>query len=128
MKIILMAAVYQYPQLFEFVSICIVIQRGRINDGLTPTFTDEEIELYRNGTDPDHYPNTNWLKDVFTESGFQQNHSITLAGGMKIFYNSSFRYFDQNGIVKGTGNERYNVRVNLTNNLGKDFDKCDSFA
>lgn len=95
---------------------------ARINDGLTPTFTDDEIELYRNGTDPDHYPNTNWIKNIFTESGFQQNHSITLAGGNENFlYNSSFRYFDQNGLVKCTGNERYNIRVNFTNNLGKRF-------
>ncbi|NLM19211.1 MAG: TonB-dependent receptor [Clostridiaceae bacterium] len=108
-----------YLNSFQYASL---YNEARINDGLTPTFTDEEIESYRNGTDPDHYPNTNWLKDVFTESGFQQNHSITLAGGNENFlYNSSFRYFDQNGIVKGTGNERYNVRVNLTNNLGKRF-------
>ena len=95
---------------------------ARINDGLTPTYSEEDIQLYENGTDPNNYPNTNWINKIFSESGLQQNHSLTFSGGTEDFqYNTSFRYFNQDGLVKGTGNEKYNLRVNLTNKFNKRF-------
>jgi TonB-linked SusC/RagA family outer membrane protein len=91
---------------------------ARKNDGLTPTYTEEEIKLYENGSDPDNYPNTRWVDQVFSEPGMQQNHSLGYSGGNEDFqYNTSFRYFNQDGLVKGTGNEKFNLRTNLTNKL-----------
>lgn len=93
---------------------------ARLNDGLTATYSLEEIQLFENGSDPNNYPNTNWIKQVFSESGFQQNHSLSFSGGTEDFqYNTSFHYFNQNGLVKGTSNEKYNLRANLTNKLSK---------
>ena len=37
------------------------------NDGLAPAYTDDELELFRNGSDPRRYPNTDWQKTLFEE-------------------------------------------------------------
>ncbi len=106
------------PKYLNSAEYATLYNEARRNDGLPPTYTADEIELYRNGTDPDNYPNTDWIDAVFSEPGFQQNHSLSFLGGSeKMQYNTSFHYFDQNGLVKGTGNEKYNLRVNLTNQL-----------
>ncbi|MDE5639770.1 MAG: TonB-dependent receptor plug domain-containing protein, partial [Odoribacter sp.] len=34
--------------------------QARINNGYTPTYTEEDIRKFEDGSDPDHYANTNW--------------------------------------------------------------------
>ena len=108
------------PQYLSSAQYATLYNEARRNDGLPPTYTAEEIQLYKNGNDPDNYPDTDWIDQVFSEPGFQQNHSLSFLGGNeKIQYNTSMHYFEQNGLVKGTGNEKYNLRINLTNQLTK---------
>lgn len=34
--------------------------KAMVNEGKKPIYTDEEIEKFRNGSDPDNYPDTDW--------------------------------------------------------------------
>lgn len=83
-------------------------------DNKTPRWSSEEIELFRNGSDPYNYPNTDWQKLFFIGSGFQQRHDVSLKGGsQKVKYMASAGYNDQNGIIKHTTNTEYSGRMNL---------------
>ncbi|MDR1724220.1 MAG: TonB-dependent receptor [Tannerella sp.] len=85
-------------------------------------YTPDIIEKYRNGTDPDNYPNTNFMEDTFTRNGIQTGHDLSLTGGTSSNrYFISFGYLNQNGIVEKNYYKRYNARLNLTSDLTKNL-------
>lgn len=92
------------------------------NDGGTPLYTNEDIEKYRNGSDPDNYPNSDWVGSLFSESGFQQNHHLSMNGGSTDSrYNISLGYVDRGGLVANTSSQRYSMRINFDQDFSKRF-------
>ena len=84
------------------------------NVGKEPLYTAEQIEKYRNGSDPDNYANTDWHDLMYTESGFQTQHNISINGGSEqMRYMASVGYQGQNGLIKNTSKDQYNMRLNL---------------
>lgn len=87
------------------------------NEGKSMRFSDEDIALFRNGTDPFGHPDTDWLDMLYAGSGFQTSHNISLSGGTQYTtYRTKVNYQKQEGIVEHTGKDRYNVRTNITSN------------
>ena len=63
-----------------------------------------------------NYVNTDWFDEVF-KLGQRQNHNVNLSGGSDhSTYNIGLDYFDQKGVVEGTGPNytRYTARINNT--------------
>ena len=98
------------------------------NEGAPGTYSEEEIGYYRDGTDPDLYPNVNWLKSVFRKHTFNQRVTANVSGGGEIArYFISAGYYHEDGLFetgkKGdtyNGNpdyQRYNFRSNVDINL-----------
>lgn len=101
----------QYAELYN---------EGRKNEGSAPAYTAEDIEKYRNGSDPDNYPNTDWMDLLLQGSGLTHNHNISLNGGTESTrYAVSLAYYNQEGLTKNTSHERYNVRINLDSEVTK---------
>jgi TonB-linked SusC/RagA family outer membrane protein len=91
---------------------------ARVNEGGTALYTPQQIQTFKDGSDPVNYPNTDWLKLFYTGSGFQQNHFLGVNGGTdKTQYAFSLGYFDQDGITQKTNTKRYTTRLNLTSKL-----------
>ncbi|PKB00271.1 TonB-linked SusC/RagA family outer membrane protein [Flavobacteriaceae bacterium MAR_2009_75] len=87
------------------------------------SFSDEDIANYRSQADPDNYPNTRFLEDLFSKTGVQTSHTLTLNGGNdRNKYYVSAGVLDQEGIVPGNDFSRYNFRMNLQNKLGEKFE------
>lgn len=87
-------------------------------EGKTPRFTDEEIEKFRTGTDP-NYPNTDWY-DLAYKTGFQQRHNANVSGSSEsVKYMASIGFLDQTGILKNTDRRQLNARTNLDIQLSK---------
>lgn len=87
-----------------------------------PWKTDEEIQKYRDGSDPWRYPNTNWYKETFKTWSPTRMHSATLEGGTeKLRYFSTFGYKYQDGLYQKSANDydQYNLRVNLDGQLNE---------
>jgi TonB-linked SusC/RagA family outer membrane protein len=81
-------------------------------------YSAEEIAKYRSGSDPDNYPNTNFLKETFSRQGIQTGHDLSLTGGTKANrYFASFGYLNQEGLVARNNYQRYNGRFNLVSDL-----------
>lgn len=97
-----------------------LINEGRRNEGLPEVYTAEEIGKYRDGSDPDNYPNTDWLDLLLQGSGFTHNHNLSINGGSESTkYAISLGYYDQEELVKHTNYERYNLRINIDNEITK---------
>jgi len=75
-------------------------------------YTDDMIRMLNNGSDPDHFANTNWMKEVFRWAPIQNHHLSMTGGGAHSNYLASVGYINQKGIMKGTDTERGNFRLN----------------
>lgn len=81
-------------------------------------YTAEDIQKYKDGSDPDHYANARYLDELFSRNGLQTGHDVTINGGNKQNkYMISFGYLRQNGIIETNDFTRYNARVNVINEL-----------
>ncbi len=93
------------------------------NVGASPVYTDEEIQKFKDQSDPDNYPNVPHFNNLLTSgSGFQTSHNLSFMGGNdKNRYLFSATYLSQDGIVAENGYKRYNFMLNddgkLTDNL-----------
>ena len=94
---------------------------GAISEGATPEqatkrmpYSQTDIDLYANGTDPYGHPNTDWNKLFFVGSGFTNRHNVSVGGGTEwVNYRTSLGYSKQEGIVKNAASRQFNLRVNL---------------
>ncbi len=83
-------------------------------------YTDEQIKLFKDGTDPDHYPNTNWYDEVLSDHAIQHQHDLSASGGNdKIKYFASAGYLNQEGMWEGLGYERFSLRSNIDAQITK---------
>ena len=94
------------------------------NEGkLMVDYSDELIEEYRQGmkTDPIMYPQNNWL-DIMYNNAFMMEHNLRFSGGdEKYTYSASFGYGDQNGVLRGTGSNKYTLALNTTAQINSRF-------
>lgn len=106
----------QYPDFLNSIEYATVLNEGLINDGQTPFYTEEQIELFRSGTDLVNYPNEDWKELIFRDYGFQQRHNLNLNGG-----NEKVKYFVSAGFLDQGSNytedvlsyQQYNLRTNI---------------
>lgn len=84
-------------------------------------YTPEQIQKYRDGSDPDNYPNVNHLKWLLESgSGFQQRHTVGIqGGGEKTSYNLSLGYSHQDGMTAKTSNKRYTGLFTMKSEIAK---------
>ncbi|MEX2511912.1 MAG: TonB-dependent receptor [Cyclobacteriaceae bacterium] len=86
-----------------------------VRDGQDPRYTEQEIQLFREGTDP-NYPNTNWYKEVLKDYSLQSMHNLSLRGGTEsVRYSLSGSYSNQNSIFEKGIHEfnGYTIRSNI---------------
>lgn len=95
-------------------------------DYLKYTGSDQAtIDAYRAGmkTDPDRYPDTDWVGLLFSETNFQQYHNLNVSGGSdKAKVLASVSFTDQGADIVNYGFKRYNGRFNSDLKLSDKFD------
>jgi TonB-linked SusC/RagA family outer membrane protein len=92
-----------------------LLREGQFNLGLPYTYSEEDIQKYKEGDDPD-YVNEDWYKAAFREWSPMHSHNLAVRGGNdKVKYYMSVGYLDQSGAYKsGDLNfSRYNARSNV---------------
>lgn len=93
-----------------------LLNEGLKNEGKTAQYSQAEIDAFRNGK----APNTDWLDLLLQGSGFTQNHNLSVTGGTTAAkYMVSLAYYNQDGLVKNTSQDRYTARFNFDSNLSK---------
>ena len=93
------------------------------NMGRQATYSTDDIQKYKNGSDPDNYPNVNHLKWLLESgSGFQHQHNVSIQGGnATTTYNLSIGYRNQEGMTAETNNERMNALLSLKSQIAKNL-------
>ena len=102
---------------------------ARSNDGLTPSFSAAQIQLYRDRADNDLYPNTQWIDELVRKAVHSQRYTLNFRGGAEnAKYFVSMAYYQSDGVFKENPNgkydsnfgfERYNLRSNIDLKVSK---------
>lgn len=86
--------------------------------GGTGGFTPEEIQKFKDGSDPDHYPNINYLDAILKDHTLQTGHNFTVSNKTQnTDFLVSMGYMYQDGIIPENAYNRYNIRVNIGTQL-----------
>lgn len=88
------------------------------NMGAFPIYTEEDIEKYRSGTDPD-YPNDKHMEKVWNSGkGIVSKYGLSMSGGTEATqFMFSASYLDKKGIILNNDMQDYNMRLNMSSNL-----------
>lgn len=89
---------------------------ANIAKGLEPTYSEEEIRKFADGSDPLNYPNTDWYRTVQKTWTHQDKANLSLRGGTE-----KVQYFVSGGFLnQGTpfnNGFTYNKQINVRSNL-----------
>lgn len=92
--------------------------------GMNQFYSEDDIQKFRDGSDPFRFPNTDWQKEVLAETALQNQHNLSVSGGTeRTRYFVSAGTLMQDGIFKDgvTKYNQYNFRSNI------DMDITDRF-
>ncbi len=83
-------------------------------------FTNQDVQEFRDGSDPSTHANSNWTKAIFSKPGTWDSHNLILSGGTDdTRYNISFGYLDDAGIMESTGLQKYTFRTNFDQKISE---------
>ncbi|TKK65314.1 TonB-dependent receptor [Ilyomonas limi] len=89
-------------------------------NGMNQAYSEEQIEKFKNGSDPLNYPNTDWEKATLKKVALQNQHSLSVSGGTEnVKYYVSLGTIYQDGLYKNgiTKYHQYNFRSNIDANI-----------
>ena len=105
------------------------LNQARHNDGLSPAYSEQELGLFKDGSDQFFYPDVNWRDLVFKNRAGEDHAYVSVYGGTdKVKYYTNIDYTDARGAFKDTKQAEYNsqlrqskanIRTNLDFNLTK---------
>jgi TonB-linked SusC/RagA family outer membrane protein len=90
--------------------------------GPNQSYSADQIQKFKDGSDPLNYPNTDWEKQTLKGTALQNQHSLSVMGGsddVKYFVSLGTIYQDglyKNGVTKY---HQYNFRSNIDANVTK---------
>lgn len=95
----------------------------RAENGQPEVYSKEIIDAYRNQTDPDLYPDVNWLDAISQNHASNMRTNMTVSGGSNILrYALVASYYGESGIIARDKTQtwdssiklkRYNIRSNV---------------
>lgn len=91
---------------------------------LPQSYSESDLDLYKNGTDPLNHPNTNWQNLIFRPWSNQDRADVSLSGG-----NQNVKYFVAGGTLledspfkeSYTYNKEYHFRSNIDAQVTKNL-------
>ncbi|RPE13718.1 TonB-dependent receptor [Chitinophaga lutea] len=110
------------PKMADAPTYARIVNEINVNAGDQPSFSEERIKKFADGSDPWGHPNTDWIDEVVKPLSGQNRHDLSLRGGSdKFVYYVSLGTLFQDGIFKksATKYRQHNIRINLDANVNK---------
>ncbi len=110
------------------------------NAGQGAVYSEEDIQHFINGNNPDLYPNDKHYEMAFDNQAYQTFHNLSFAGGgEKLTYRLSGGYLRNDGLLQNNRSSsykdnlenfynKYNIRLNLDNQLTDKLKLTANFA
>ena len=88
----------------------------------TETYKPEDIQKYKDGSDPDNYADENYLDKLFGGHSFLTKHTLNVNGGNdRVQYMATVGYLHHDGLLENNYYNKYNARLNLNAKITKDL-------
>ena len=90
--------------------------------GMNQSYSEAQIQKFRDGSDPILFPNTDWAKTVLKDVTTQNQHNLSVTGGTEdVKYYVSMGMINQDGLYKNgaASYKQYNFRSNVDANVSK---------
>lgn len=89
-------------------------------EGATPMYSEEDLQKYRDGSDPLNFPNTDWYSSTLKDWSTQRTADLNISGGqesMRYYISAGTRYQDAIYKNSATSYKQHNLRLNLDGNI-----------
>ena len=110
----------RYPDYLNAYDYAVAYNQADKNAGLPEAYSADQLQKYKDHSDPDHYPDHDWIKEVINFNSPMTSHNLTLSGGSdKVRFFTSIGYLYQEGSVNVINYSRYNLASNIDVNATK---------
>ena len=116
----------KYLRAYDYANL---VNEAREVRGEDPTYNDIQLNVIRDGLDPDLYPDVSWQDEMINDLSLKQNYYVSARGGgnvAKYFVSlagsnesAAYKVEDDNPYASNTGYNTYSLRLNLDINLTK---------
>jgi TonB-linked SusC/RagA family outer membrane protein len=113
---------------WEFASL---MNEATANENKPAAWTADQIQTFRDGSDPYNYPDVNWTDAIYNKTTNQTINTLNITGGTEVVrYYLSARHAGEGGLYKtdnslpyntNTRLNRYNLLSNIDVNVSKDL-------
>lgn len=104
----------RFPDYLNAYDFARLLNAANENVGQPPTYSEEELQKYREGTDPDHFPDHDWVREVINFEAPMTRHDLSFTGGSeRVRFFSSLGFLYQEGGVSTINYSRYNLASNV---------------
>ena len=87
------------------------------NDNVQKPYSDEDLRMYQDGSDPYGHPNTDWQNLVMRDFAPQQKHNVTMTGGGETnTYYVSLGHINQQSLYRSDNHYMKRTNFQLTQN------------
>lgn len=104
------------PEFVDGPAYAALVNEAKVTRNQEPMYSDIELMLFKNGLDPDLYPNVNWQDVMLRDGANTYRASVNLdGGGSTVRYYVSGSYFNEGGMYKSDQSLKdYNTNANMT--------------
>lgn len=102
------------PEYINSAEYAALINEGRANVNKPARYTDTDITLYADGSDPYLHPNVDWVNEILKKNTFQNITNMNVTGGSEIVrYFVNAGYTTLGGLYKTDSQNNYNTNVQI---------------
>ncbi len=110
------------PAILDANGYAMLRNEAETNAGRSAIFSPTKLDTIRRQLDPDHFPNTNWIKEALLESAPMWENQLAISGGNdKTRYYVSGSYMRQESLKEGKHIDRYNFVTNMDSKISNIF-------
>ncbi len=110
----------EYLRAFEYAKLA---NEARVVRGDAPIYTDVELDIIQDGSDPDLYPDISWQEQVLRDQSLTQSYYVSARGGARVaryflslgasIESAAYNYDKSSVYAANTGYNTYNYRTNI---------------
>jgi TonB-linked SusC/RagA family outer membrane protein len=103
----------KYPKPLGSYDYATLYNEARVNDGLAPVYTPQDLALYQSGADPIGHPNVDYRDLVLKKSAQLNRYTLSATGGNAFAkYFVSMEHLSQSGLLQTSSINPYNTSNN----------------
>ena len=110
----------EFPEYLGSAEYMTLYNEARINDGLDPRYSQQDIYNHASGQNPYRYPNVNYFSDEYIRKAYNRSEGTLeiQGGGMRAHFYTNINYYRTEdllnfGVAKDNYTDRFSVRGNV---------------